>query len=75
MALVPCPDCGREVSDAAPACPQCGRPMVSTHVPEAPVVVKPTIWQDRNMGALGCGALILLIAFGLYFTVCNGPHP
>jgi hypothetical protein len=22
-----CPDCGREVSDAAPACPGCGRPM------------------------------------------------
>lgn len=27
MALVPCPECGREVSDQAPACPQCGYPM------------------------------------------------
>jgi hypothetical protein len=26
MALVTCPDCRREVSDAAPACPGCGRP-------------------------------------------------
>jgi len=27
MALVKCPDCGRDVSDAAPTCPGCGRPM------------------------------------------------
>jgi hypothetical protein len=27
MALVKCVDCGRDVSDAAPSCPQCGRPM------------------------------------------------
>jgi hypothetical protein len=27
MALINCPDCGTEVSDAAPACPKCGRPI------------------------------------------------
>src|SRR5258708_26588004 len=27
MALVTCPDCAREISDAAPSCPGCGRPM------------------------------------------------
>ena len=27
MPLVPCPDCGREISASAPACPHCGRPM------------------------------------------------
>lgn len=27
MALVTCPDCNKDVSDAAPACPNCGRPM------------------------------------------------
>lgn len=26
MPLIACPDCGREVSDAAPACIHCGRP-------------------------------------------------
>jgi hypothetical protein len=25
MALVTCPDCKAEISDAAPACPKCGR--------------------------------------------------
>lgn len=28
MALVKCPDCGTEVSDAAPACVKCGRPLL-----------------------------------------------
>ena len=28
MALIKCPDCGKEVSDAAPSCIQCGRPML-----------------------------------------------
>lgn len=27
MPLVKCPDCGKEVSDQAPTCPQCGRPL------------------------------------------------
>lgn len=27
MALITCPDCGRDVSSLAPACPNCGRPM------------------------------------------------
>ena len=26
MALLACPDCARQMSDAAPACPGCGRP-------------------------------------------------
>jgi len=26
MPLIDCPDCGKKISDAAPACPQCGRP-------------------------------------------------
>lgn len=27
MALIRCPDCQKDVSDAAPACPGCGRPV------------------------------------------------
>jgi hypothetical protein len=29
LALIPCPDCGREVSDLASACPNCGRPVTA----------------------------------------------
>jgi len=40
MALVTCPECGREISERATACPGCGNPMTtrpaaSTSVPEA----------------------------------------
>lgn len=30
MAVVTCPDCGRQVSDQAQACPQCARPLASS---------------------------------------------
>lgn len=29
MAIIKCPECGREVSDKAPACPNCGYPIAS----------------------------------------------
>jgi hypothetical protein len=35
MALIPCPDCGREISTQAPSCPHCGRPIV-TGAPSPP---------------------------------------
>lgn len=28
MALINCPECGKEISDKAPACPKCGAPIV-----------------------------------------------
>lgn len=30
MALTNCPDCGRQISDQAQACPQCGHPLKSS---------------------------------------------
>jgi hypothetical protein len=35
MPLTPCPDCGREVSTAAPGCIHCGRPMAAPAAPLA----------------------------------------
>lgn len=29
MALISCPDCNKQVSDKAPACPQCGSPIAT----------------------------------------------
>ncbi len=29
MALIPCPACGRQVSEAAPTCPGCGHPIAA----------------------------------------------
>lgn len=31
MALIKCEDCGRDVSDRAPVCPNCGAPIAAAH--------------------------------------------
>lgn len=31
MALIRCPECGREISDKATVCPGCGYPMAENH--------------------------------------------
>jgi hypothetical protein len=44
MPLIFCPDCGKQVSDAAPACIHCGRPLIAS--PEsagaAAVLIQPS---------------------------------
>ena len=67
MALVTCPDCGREVSDQAPACPNCGRPLRAT----PPVVVKEKIGLLGKPGtfyhtvSFGCLVLLILVGIGV----------
>ena len=34
MALVNCPECNKEISDKATACPNCGNPIATEHVSE-----------------------------------------
>ena len=61
MALVKCPDCGRDVSSAAPTCPNCGRPMADSKVLDARV-------QGRGEGLfmkslnVGCAIMLALAA-------------
>jgi hypothetical protein len=54
MPLITCPDCSAEVSDAAPACPKCGRPMVA-----APVAPKGRV-EAKTVHA-GIGVLVQLV--------------
>lgn len=39
MALINCEDCGREVSDRAPACPNCGAPVAMAPDPNLPTAL------------------------------------
>ena len=62
MALVKCPDCGREVSDQAPSCPNCGRPMAARRAPPPPPAKKSSSWPAGCLilGFLGfCGLYVL----------------
>ena len=38
MPLITCSDCGREISNRAPACPHCGCPTQGTNIPTVPPV-------------------------------------
>lgn len=53
MALIKCPDCGTDVSNAAPACPSCGRPIATT-----PPALPP---QQPKKKSLGIGCIIALV--------------
>lgn len=42
MALIKCPECGREISDKASSCPHCGYPIESLS-PEGMVKIKVSV--------------------------------
>ena len=68
MALINCPDCGTEVSDAAAVCPKCARPIapVATHIrPSAPA-------QKKGVGA-GFALLVFLALGGWIYYQANTP--
>lgn len=57
MPLITCTDCGKQHSDAAPACPNCGRP----NSPAAAGADRPQVVQvQRQKSALGIGCTVLL---------------
>lgn len=41
MALIMCPECKKEISDQATACPNCGSPLKAAAVPKMEVVTNP----------------------------------
>ena len=68
MTLRTCPDCKADVSDQAPSCPHCGRPLGRARVfgsGERGQTVRPSIWHDRNAGAVGCLLLFIILAVAL----------
>lgn len=63
MALIKCPDCGRDVSTAATACPQCGRPMAAVASPQPPpgVIKEETLWRGSPSWLLVLGKVLIAI--------------
>lgn len=60
MALIQCPECSKEISDKAAACPSCGTPVAAAR-PSATVAVKTT----RGGAKWEAGGFVLILA-GLY---------
>ena len=68
MGLVKCADCGKDVSDSAPLCPNCGRPMPGKAVQTRRLGAK----YELNGTLLVVGGILLgLLGASLGAQPCN----
>lgn len=66
MPVIACPDCSREVSTLAPACPHCGRPSPAGLAPlpgqtGAPAAKEETLWSGTPSPILLLGKIAMLV--------------
>lgn len=73
MALIKCPDCGREVSDKANACPNCGCPL-SEMVTSGVVKIKLPRTEQMADGWVGLFASKDASISSKGKTIWNGKH-
>ena len=70
MALIKCPDCGKEFSDQAPACPNCGRPNNNMNISmphSTPSINKET--KNKEKSYKTARLVIGIISIVLFFLV------
>lgn len=48
MALIKCPECGKEISDKAGQCPHCGYPIEQVTIPENESIGQNRIPEQQN---------------------------
>jgi membrane protein YdbS with pleckstrin-like domain len=68
MPVISCPDCGRDVSTLAPACPHCGRPSPAAAAPLAAAVpaagtafAEETLWRGTPSAVVLLGPLLVIV--------------
>lgn len=80
MALISCPECSREISDSAKACPHCGYPLVEVLKKENSISTKENIKINKT-GVTGnafrttadkiTGIILVLLLFGLIYGISS----
>jgi len=73
MGLRKCPDCGREVSDKAPACPYCGRP-IATGDSQQPTQLEGTAKSLKLQGCLAALLAVVGIIMAVGAASASGPQ-
>lgn len=73
MALIHCPECGREISDQAAACPGCGYPLSkqNTHTKDD-TFLEASRQRDRRFLRIAGPLLLVGIALLLLFAFLCG---
>jgi uncharacterized membrane protein YvbJ len=73
MALIDCPDCGKQVSSNAPTCPNCGAPIATILSPPEPTLAAAAPAEEKRevsfLLAVGIGFLPIIFA---WFTLREG---
>jgi uncharacterized membrane protein YdbT with pleckstrin-like domain len=76
MPVIPCPDCNRDVSTLAPACPHCGRPspaaatpLMSSAAPPTPAREE-TVWHGSPSWTLLIGRIAGLVVCAIAIPLC-----
>ncbi len=69
MALIKCPECGKEISDKAASCPSCGCPV--TPVEDVAQQESPQTPAKTKRGG-GLVALFVTLGAILLFAICSG---
>lgn len=64
MALINCPECGKQISDKATTCPNCGCPIINNNSS----IQTPQVTRNKKRGCL-IPILIILIILGIGLTV------
>lgn len=71
MALINCPECGKQVSDSAPSCPHCGY-VLTQQVDDEPEYVFPKK-KRKKISSLGWAVIIIIIVLIIGFLKdCGG---
>lgn len=65
MALVSCPECGKEISDAARSCPHCGHPIQEPQPQDSPPVPR----KSKRPIIIAACALVLVAVVGVFVGV------
>ncbi|MBQ9270191.1 MAG: zinc ribbon domain-containing protein [Oscillospiraceae bacterium] len=72
MALIRCPECNREISDQAAACPGCGYPLIRTSPDETEEKLAAVKARDRlflkRTGLILLGLIVLILALVILTT-------
>lgn len=58
MALIKCPECGKEISSLAVACPNCGIPIAGVVEVKAIKKVPVTFWREKKYGGSAINAVV-----------------